>query len=125
MPAARWACARPAASAVVASTRTSPMASPTLRRIFTVSLPSCGYSRRFLEPARAVRERELGQRLRADLDAVARCGRGEVAAPDHPDRVDEVLVQVIDELAHAVLERGADRDEIEHGHVLGVLAEPD
>src|SRR5262245_22723852 len=126
MPAARWAWARPAASAVVARTRTSPMAtSPLLGRIFTFSLPSCGYSRLFLEPARAVRERELGQRLRADLDAVARRRRSEVAAADDPDRVDEVLVQVVDELAYAGFERRADRDEVEHGHVLGVLAEPD
>ena len=36
-----------------------------------------------------------------------------------------MLVQVVDELADAVLERRADRDVVEHRHVLHVLAEPD
>src|SRR3954453_22532783 len=132
MLAALWLWPRPAPNAVVARTPTRPMATNApIRRIFTVFLRfrgrivlSCAYSLPPLPPARAVRERELGQRLRTDLDAVARHRRREVAAADDPDRVDEVLVQVVDELAEAVLERRADRDEVEHGHVLRVLAQP-
>src|SRR2546430_17528007 len=85
---------------------------------------SCRYLL-FLPPAGAVRECELGERLRLDLDAVARRLRREVAPSLDPHRVDEVLVQVVDELAHPVLHRRADGYEVEHRDVLGVLAEPD
>src|SRR5204863_6084595 len=78
-----------------------------------------------LPPAWAVREGVLGQRLWADFDAVAGCRRREVPASDNPYRVDEMLVQVIDELADAVVERGSDCDVVEHRHVLRVLAEAD
>src|SRR5438477_6600331 len=96
------------------------------KRIFTVS--SSLWSRGYLllpPPTRPVRERELGQGLRADLDAVAGRRRREIATADDPDRVDEILVQVVDELAHTILERGADRHVVEHRHVLRVLAQPD
>src|SRR5258705_4010784 len=84
---------------------------------------SCGHF--LLPPALAVRKRELGQRLRPDLDAVAGRRRGEIATPDDTNRVDEMLVQVVDELAHPVIERRRDRDVIEHRNVLCVLAEAD
>src|SRR5919198_4473583 len=131
---ALWAWLEPAPNAAVASTPTSASApSPPITRLFTVSslsevesdaCRSRGYSL-LLPPARPVRERELGQGLGPDLDAVARRRRREVAAAGDPDRVDEVLVQVVDELAHAVIERGADRDEVEHRNVLRVLAKAD
>ena len=44
---------------------------------------------------------------------------------DHADRFDEVLLEVVDELADAVVERRSDCDEVEHRDVLGVLAEAD
>src|ERR1700756_4486253 len=95
------ACPWPAANAAVVRTPASPTSASTPnKRIFTVSssLWSCGYLL-LLPPARPVRERELGQGLRADLDAVARCRRRDVTAANDPDRVDEMLVQVVDELA--------------------------
>src|SRR5581483_4735915 len=120
----RCACPCPAANAAVVSTPASPMSASTPnKRTFTVS--SSLWSRGdllLLPPAGAVRKGELGQRLRTDLDAVARRRRREIAAADDPDRVDEVLVQVVDELAHAVVERRADGDVVEHRHVLRVLA---
>src|SRR5581483_5178772 len=117
----------PAANAAVVSTPASPTSASTPnKRIFTVSssLWSCGYLL-LPPPARPVRERELGQGLRADLDAVARRRRRDVTAANDPDRVDEMLVQVVDELADTVLERGADRDVVEHRHVLRVFTQPD
>ena len=36
-----------------------------------------------------------------------------------------MLVQMIDELAHAIVERGTDGDVVEHRHVLRVLAQAD
>src|SRR3954453_18594250 len=77
------------------------------------------------QPSRSVRESELGERLRTDLDAVAGRRRHLVAAADDADRVDEVLVQVVDELAYPVVERAAEGDVVEDRDVLGVLAEPD
>src|SRR4029078_11857558 len=95
---------RPAANAAVVSTPASPIsASAPNTRIFTVSssLWSRGYFL-FLPPARPVRECELGQGFRADLDAVSRRRRREIAPVHHAHRVDEMLVQVVDKLAHAV-----------------------
>src|SRR5262245_31383907 len=85
---------------------------------------SCAYFLLLLPPAGAVGERELREGLRSDLDAVPRRRRGEIAAADDGDRVDEVLVEVVDELADAVVERRANGDEVEHRDVLRVLAQP-
>src|SRR5437870_2143067 len=104
MLAVRCWCALPAAIAVVANTPARPTtASHRNTRIFTLSLPGVvrtltwSYGYFLLPPARAVRERILGERLGPDLDAVARCRRREVAAADDADRVDEVLVEMVDE----------------------------
>ena len=43
----------------------------------------------------------------------------------HDDRVDEVLVQVIDVLDHPPLGAAADSDIVEHGQVADELAQPD
>src|SRR5262245_49389320 len=128
---ALWAWLEPAPNAAVARTPTSASAPiAPITRLFTVSslseVESVAYrwsrGNSFLRPpARPVRERELGQGLGPDLDAVSRRRRREVPAAGDPDRVDEVLVQVVDELADAVLERRADRDEVEHRNVLRVL----
>src|SRR4029453_8719145 len=45
------------------------------------------------------------------------------AVDDHG--IDEMLVKVIDELGHAILERAADRDVVEHRQMLHELAESD
>src|SRR5579863_5876356 len=128
------ACPLPPANAAVARTPASAaMATAPMTRFFTVfsSLRwtdacrcSCG-DFLLLPPARAVRERELGQRLGTDLDAVARRRRREIAASHDTDRIDEMFVQVVDELADTVVERATHCDVIEHRHVLRVLAQPD
>ena len=51
--------------------------------------------------------------------------RRHVAAGLDPDRVDEVLVQVVDVLDHPAVDRAADREEVEHGQVLHHLAQAD
>src|SRR5258705_8521544 len=127
------ACPSLPANAVAAKTLASPQStSAPMTRDFIVSssLRSIGAGRwscgNFLAPpALAVRERELGQRLGPDLDAVARGRRREIATTDNANRVDEMLVQVVDELAYAVVERRADGDVVEHRNVLCVLAEAD
>src|SRR5436190_21519510 len=128
-------CTPPDADIVTASAPTSPTSASALKpRSFTVSSSlglvasdtgHCVNLLLRLPPSGPVRERELRQRLGSDLDAAAGGRRREVAPADDPNRVDEVLVQVVDELAHAVLERRADRDVVEHGGVLRVFAEPD
>src|SRR3982751_4756417 len=134
MPAVLRACPPPAASAAVVRTPASATSrSAPTRRAFTVILlasilcreRSRGYVLLLLPPARAVRERELGERLGPDLDAVARRRGREIAPVDDADRSDEVLVQVVDEFADVVVERRSDRDEVEHRHVLRVFAEAD
>ena len=50
--------------------------------------------------------------------ARARADRHGVATVAHHDRVDEVLVQVVDVFDHAVVERAAYRHEVEHRQVL-------
>src|SRR5579864_1486415 len=119
-------CPLPPAIAAVARTPASANASAPMTRDFIVfsSLrwnDSCRCSRGdslLLPPARAIWERELGQRLGSDLDAVAGPRRRAVAAARDPDRINEMLVQVVDELAHAVVEGRADGDVVEHRHVL-------
>src|SRR5580704_16690132 len=68
---------------------------------------------------------EALERAGFDLRAVARVHRSEIAPAPYPHRVDEVFVEVVDELAGAVFQRAADRDEVEDREVLHVLAEPD
>src|SRR5260370_24451726 len=60
-----------------------------------------------------------------DLSAVPRSLRRQVAAVAQLDRLDEVLVEVIDVLARAVLEPPAHGDEGEDREVLDVLAPAD
>src|SRR5690242_11479972 len=74
-------------------------------------------------PRSACRVGEPPKRLWLDLGAVARRLGDQVAAPVEPDRLDEVLVQVVDELARAVLEGAGHRDVVEEGEMLHVLAE--
>src|SRR5204863_9145181 len=67
----------------------------------------------------------LVERSRPHGDAVAGGQRSRVAPFHDPHRVHEVLVQVVHVLADAVLEGGAQRDVVEDGQVLDVLAEAD
>src|SRR5215469_15220044 len=80
---------------------------------------------RHLLPRRAVRIAVGLQRAGEHLDAVAGSHRRLVAPPDDPHRVDEVLVEVVDELADAAFQRAADRHVVEDREVLDVLAQPD
>lgn len=66
-----------------------------------------------------------GDRLGVHLGAEARQARREVPAALDDDRVDEVLVQVVDVLDHAAVQRTADADVVEHGQVLHQLAQAD
>src|SRR5690242_15873050 len=128
------ACPLPPANAAVARTPASAASAtvPMTRDFIVFSslrwTSACRCSRGdflLLPPTRTVRKCELGQRLRSDLDAVARRRRREIATSCDTDRVDEMFVQVVDELAHAVVEGGAYGDVVEHRHVLRVLAEAD
>ena len=58
-------------------------------------------------PYRAVRELVLVERRRQHLDAVARRHRRDVSPVLDDRRLEEVLVEVVDPLDHAVLERSA------------------
>src|SRR5260370_40644043 len=60
-----------------------------------------------------------------DLSAVPRSLRRQVAAVAQLDRLDEVLVEGIDVLARAVLERPAHGDEVQDREALDVLAQAD
>ena len=72
-------------------------------------------------PPKAIRR----ARRRADLAAEAgRLGRDVAAVADH-DRIDEMLVQVIDELGDAIVHAARHGDVIEHRQVLHQLAQPD
>jgi len=77
-------------------------------------------------PAGATRRRAefVGiERGGLDGDAVAGTGRRDVTGVADDARIDEVLVQVVDVLAHTVLEAAAHGDVVEVGEVLDVLAE--
>src|SRR3954447_3970422 len=63
-------------------------------------------------PRRAGGEGEIAKRLRAHLDAVARRLGRDVAPAADDDRVDEVLVELVDVLDDAVLERAAEDDVV-------------
>src|SRR3954468_16472543 len=65
-----------------------------------------------LPPGAAAGEGELLQRPGAHLDRVAGRVRHDVAPATHPRRLDEVLVQLVDVLEHAVGQVGADRDVV-------------
>ena len=70
-----------------------------------------------------MREGELGERLWANLGAAAGNPGSAVEAVDDFDRADEVLVEVVHELAVTAVSRARNRDEIEHRQVLRVLAQ--
>ena len=59
------------------------------------------------------------------LGRIARQGGHLVTRIADPAGLDEVFVQVIDELAHAVLQGGADAGIVDHRDVLDEFAEPD
>src|SRR5256885_1857765 len=71
------------------------------------------------------RELELANRLWMHRDAPARALWRDVTAVANDNRVEEVLVEVLDVLEDAVFERPADRDVIEQRDVLHVLAKAD
>src|SRR6266550_3081355 len=68
------------------------------------------------------RERELAKRLRMHREAPARALWRDITAVANDNRVEEVLVEVLDVLEDAVLERPADPDVVEQRDVLHVLA---
>ena len=76
-------------------------------------------------PLLAVGEAEPGERLRPHLGAVAGRRRHDVAGVADDDRVEEVLVEVVDVLDHPTLERAADADVVEDREVLDELAQAD
>src|SRR6266508_3100604 len=76
-------------------------------------------------PSTSVRIFVLVDRLWKHLDAVAGRERQAVAPAPHDRGFAEVLVQVVDPLDHAVLERPAHGDEVKRREVLDVLAETD
>src|SRR5215207_9097891 len=61
-------------------------------------------------PDRAGREGVLGQRRGLQGRAVSRVPRWHIAAIADHDRVDEVLVQMVDILDHPVVQRGGNGD---------------
>src|SRR5260221_1497371 len=71
-------------------------------------------------PHFAFRELVGLERVGLDGDAVAGARRRQVAGVAHDARIDEVLVEVVDVLAHAVLETAAHRDVVEDRDVLDV-----
>src|ERR1700687_4217631 len=77
------------------------------------------------DPRVAIGGLEPLQRAGFDLCAVARSLRSEIPPSLHTNRVYEVFVQVVDELAGAVFQRAAHGDVVEDRQVLDVLAEPD
>src|SRR5258706_4060253 len=76
-------------------------------------------------PHLAVGELVGNERIWTYADAVAWPRRREVARVAHDAEIDEVLVQMVDVLAHAVLEAAAHGNVVEDGEVLDVLAEAD
>src|SRR5258707_2613668 len=76
-------------------------------------------------PYFAFRELVGLERVGLDGDAVTRARRRQVAGIAHDARIDEVLVEVVDVLAHAVFETAAHRDVVEDRDVLHILAEAD
>src|SRR4051812_4972356 len=74
-------------------------------------------------PYFAFRELIRLERVGLDGDAIAGARRRQIAGVAHDARVDEVLVEVVDVLAHAVLETAAHGDVVEDRDVLDVLAE--
>src|SRR4029079_4855508 len=76
-------------------------------------------------PDRAIRKSERLPRRRLDRAAVARRLWRQVAAAAHHHRIDEMLVQVIDELGDAVVHARRHRQKVPHRQVLHQFAEPD
>src|SRR4051794_10125256 len=76
-------------------------------------------------PYRAVRVLEPGDAGGEHPGAGAGAGRCDVTAVADPDRIGEVLVQVVDVLDVAAVRGSAHRDEVEHGQVLDQFAQPD
>jgi hypothetical protein len=65
------------------------------------------------------------ERFRLHADTVTGCERWYVPAIADDDRLEKVLVEMVDVLDDAILERGTHADVIEDGKVLHVLAEAD
>src|SRR5918911_2396617 len=63
------------------------------------------------------------QRLSLDLYTVAGGARRHVAVAFHHDRIDEMLMQVVNVFEDAILQRGADGYVVKDGEVLNVLAQ--
>src|SRR4051794_4893109 len=70
-------------------------------------------------------KRVAAQAVRLHLRAVAGTRGRDVAAGADDDRVDEVLVEVVDVLDHPAVELAADGDVVEDGEVLDELAQAD
>src|SRR5256712_11738818 len=87
--------------------------------------PRSGGGRRLRAPRRTCREPVLAERLHPHLDSVAGFHGRHVAPALDRDRIDEVLVEMIDVLEHAVLQRSGHRDVVDERDVLHVLAQPD
>ncbi len=65
----------------------------------------------------------IAQRFGEDLDAVARLRGQAIVAVFHADRIDEVLVQVVDKFDYAVFQGRRRAQIVKGGQVLHVLAE--
>ncbi len=76
-------------------------------------------------PLRAIRVAVGADGIGVHAGAVARLLRQAVASPLHPDRVGEVLVQVVDVLQHPAFEAAAHADVVDHRQVLDDLAQAD
>ena len=76
-------------------------------------------------PLVPVREAVAGERLGPDLGAVARPRRHLVARVANDDRIDEVLVQMVDVLDHPAVERARHAHVVDDREVLHELAQAD
>src|SRR6185312_6493073 len=76
-------------------------------------------------PDGTVRKLMLREGLAAHLRGEARRRRRKISAAADPDRVEEMVVEMVHELDGPILHRAADGDVIGHGEVLHELAEAD
>src|SRR3954447_22072618 len=90
------------------------------RRVYTAV--SSLASRASDAPGGAARKIMLIERVRVNLDAVARTLRRHITAVADHDRIDEMLVQMIHVFEHAVLQRRRHADIVEQRNMLDVLA---
>ena len=73
-------------------------------------------------PGRPIREPIGGARLDSDFAAIPGACRRHITRAADDARIDEVLVQVIDELGDAIVDAAGDAEEVEHRKMLDQLA---